>query len=101
VAGDRQAERIAVVARLREGSRDRAAELIAEGPPFDPEALGFEAHSVYLSPGEVVFVFEGEMAAQKLAGVIDDMVTSASFSAWGPLIEGTPRLAHESFRWHG
>jgi hypothetical protein len=33
------------------------------------------------------------------ADMIDDMVTSASFSAWAPLIKGTPRIAHERFYW--
>jgi hypothetical protein len=93
------ADRVVVIARLKEGSRDQAAELISAGPPFDPDALGFERHSVYLSSTEVVFLFEGSAAARRLADVIDDMVTSASFSAWAPLLEGTPRLAHEFYFW--
>ena len=35
------AERVVVIARLKQGGRDRAAELISAGPPFDPDALGF------------------------------------------------------------
>jgi hypothetical protein len=93
------AERVVVVARLKEGARDRAAELVAGGPPFDPEALGFERHAVYLSAGEAVFLFEGSSAARRLADVLDDMVTSAAFSAWAPLLEGTPRLGHEFYFW--
>lgn len=90
---------MAVVARLREGTAARARELIAEGPPFDPRELGFDRLAVYLSPCEVIFHFEGKGAAQKLADVIDDMVVSASFSAWAPLLEGTPSIAHESYFW--
>ena len=30
---------------------------------------------------------------------VDDMVVSASFSAWAPLLEGTPQLAHELYHW--
>jgi hypothetical protein len=90
---------VAVVARLREGAEARARELVAEGPPFDPREMGFDRLAVYLSPGEVIFHFEGKGAAQKLAGVVDDMVVSASFGAWAPLLEGTPRLAHESYFW--
>lgn len=93
------AERVAVVARLKEGSRDQAAGLISAGPPFDPDALGFERHTVYLSATEVFFLFEGAEAGRRLANVVDDMVTSASFSAWAPLLEGTPRLAHEVYFW--
>jgi hypothetical protein len=61
--------------------------------------MGFDRLAVYLSPGEVIFHFEGSGAAQKLADVIDNMVVSASFSAWAPLLEGTPRIAHESYFW--
>lgn len=90
---------MAVVARLKEGAGGRARELIAEGPPFDPSAMGFDRLAVYLSPGEVIFHFEGTDAARKLAGVIDNMVVSASFGAWASLLEGTPKLAHESYFW--
>jgi hypothetical protein len=93
------AERVVVIARLKEGGHDRAAELIAAGPPFDPDTLGFERHAVYLSATEVAFLFEGSDTARRLADVMDDMVTSASFSAWAPLLEGTPRLAHEFYFW--
>jgi hypothetical protein len=44
-------ERVAIVARLKEGSGPRAAELIAAGPPFDLAATGIASHSVYLSAG--------------------------------------------------
>jgi hypothetical protein len=93
------ADRVVVVAQLKRAARDQAAELIAAGPPFDPEGLGFERHSVYLSSEEVVFVFEGPAVARRLADMIDDMVTSASFSAWAPLIRGAPRIAHERYFW--
>jgi hypothetical protein len=96
---EERSSQAAVVARLREGTEERARELVAQGPPFDPREMGFDRLAVYLSPGEVVFHFEGEGAAQKLADVIDDMVVSASFSGWAPLLEGTPRLAHESYFW--
>jgi hypothetical protein len=96
---EERSSQVAVVARLREGTEARARELIAQGPPFDPREMGFDSLAVYLSPGEVIFHFEGRDAAQKLADVIDDMVVSASFSGWAPLLEGTPRLAHESYFW--
>ena len=93
------ADRVVVVARLREGARDQATELLAVGPPFEPGALGFERHAVYLSSEEVIFLFEGPSAARRLADTIDDMVTSASFSAWARLLDGTPRIAHEHYFW--
>ena len=92
-------ERVAVVAQLKKGSAEGARELIEVGPPFDPQTMGFDRHSVYLSQNDVVFVFEGENAARKLASVVDNMVVSASFSSWAPLLEGTPQLAHELYHW--
>ena len=96
---EERSNQVAVVARLREGTDALARELIAQGPPFDPSEMGFDRLAVYLSPREVIFHFEGRDAAQRLADVIDDMVVSASFSAWASLLEGTPRLAHESYFW--
>ena len=93
------ADRVVVVAQLRKGARDQASELIAAGPPFEPGALGFERHAVFLSSEEVVFLFEGPSAARRLADMIDDMVTSASFGAWAHLLKGTPRIAHEHYSW--
>jgi hypothetical protein len=96
---EERSNQVAVVARLREGTDARARELIAQGPPFDPGEMGFDRLAVYLSPGEVVFHFEGKGAAQKLANVLDDMVVSASFSPWASLLDGMPKLAHESYFW--
>ncbi len=95
------ADRVVVVARLKNGTHDQATELIAAGPPFEPGALGFERHAVYLSSEEVIFLFEGPSAARRLADMIDDMVTSASFSGWARLLKGTPRIAHEHYFWKG
>lgn len=93
------AERVVVVARLKDDAHDVAQRLIAAGPPFDPGAIGLQSHGVYLSGGEVVFLFEGTGAVRRLSDLVNDVVTSASFSAWAPLLEDTPRLAHELYHW--
>jgi hypothetical protein len=93
------ANRVGVIARLKEGAAEQAKELLASGPPFDPGELGFERHTVYLSSEEVVFIFEGPSAARRLADMVDEMVSSESFAQWAPLIRGTPRIAHETFSW--
>jgi len=38
--------RLMIVARLREGAHQEAEALIANGPPFDAEELGFHRHAV-------------------------------------------------------
>jgi hypothetical protein len=31
--------------------------------------------------------------------IVNDPASAASFSVWGPLLEGTPMLAREEFHW--
>jgi hypothetical protein len=94
-------ERLALIARLKPGTEVRAEELIATGPPFDPQESGFARHSVYLSASEVVFVFE----AQEVEWLVEALVENpfqwmeAAFDAWRPLVEGSPRIAREKCFW--
>jgi hypothetical protein len=92
-------DRLVLSARLKPGARIRAAALVAEGPPFDPEGSGFERHGVYLSEDSVVFVFEGTDAEYLVQHIVNDPVRSARFSAWGPLLDGRPTIARESWFW--
>lgn len=92
-------DRLVVVARLIPGSAAKAAQLIDQGPPFEPEETGFTRHSVYLSEGEAVFLFEGPGVEWLVDEIVDDPVRSAAFSAWAPLLEGSPRLALERYHW--
>ncbi len=96
---DESGERVVVVARLKDGSHERAVELIAAGPPFDPEEHGFVRHAVYLSSGDVVFLFEGPEAGRRVSDLVNDQVTSAFFTQWAPLLDRSPQLAHESYFW--
>jgi hypothetical protein len=95
-------KRVAIVARLKEGSGPRAAQLIAGGPPFDLAEIGLASHSVYLSAGEVVFVFEGHQVEWMVDALIDDPFQHEIQSAldqWREIIEGSPRIAREQFGW--
>jgi hypothetical protein len=80
----------------------RAQELIANGAPFDPAGEGLARHTVYISAGEVVFVFEGHEVEWIVDGVITDpyrWTVSKAFDAWRPIIEGEPRIARVAYRW--
>jgi hypothetical protein len=92
-------ERLVVTLKLRKGTQERAANLIAGGPPFDPADLGLFRHAVYLGDDLAIFVFEGEDVEQRVRRVINDPVASASFAAWVPLLAGRPALAHEVYHW--
>jgi hypothetical protein len=92
-------QRIAVIAKLKPDSERRATELVESGPPFDPDKLGFERHSVYLSGDHAIFVFEGGRLDQLLHAVVKDPANLSAFGAWEPLIDGFPRVAREAFSW--
>ncbi len=95
-------ERVAIVVRLKEGSGPRAAELISAGPPFDLAETGIICHSVYLSAGEVVFVFEGHEVEWIVDDLIDDPFRpglQSALDSWRSIVEGSPRIARERFGW--
>jgi hypothetical protein len=92
-------ERVAVVAKLRPGSRERAGQIVAEGAPYELGEVGFRRHSVFLAEDAAVFVFEGRGVEGLVSDLVNDPARSAMFSVWGPLLEGTPQLAHEAFYW--
>ncbi len=91
--------RLMIVARLREGAHEEAEALIAKGPPFDPEELGFHRHAAYLTASELVFLFEAPEVEWIVNDIVDDPVMSAAFAPWQKLIDGPPRLGHERFYW--
>jgi len=95
-------EQIAVIARLKNGAEPEAAEMLTSGPPFDPEESGFERHTVYLSAGEVVFVFEGhevEWLAEAIFSEPFRWEVNAAFDRWRELVEGPPRIARPAYVW--
>jgi hypothetical protein len=91
--------RLLIIARLREGAYEQAEALMAAGPPFDPEELGFHRHAAYLTAGEVAFLFEAPEVEWLVNDIVEDAPISAVFGPWRKLIDGPPRLAHERFYW--
>jgi hypothetical protein len=93
---------VAIIVRLKEGAETRAAELLQDGPPFDPGERGFERHAVYLSARDVVFVFEGP----EVDSLLDDLVgepfswlLSNALHEWQSLADGPPRIARPAYSW--
>jgi hypothetical protein len=97
--GRDESERVAVVARLLPGSRERAAEILSKGAPYGLALAGFRRHSVFLAEETVVFVFEGSGIERLVRDLVNDPSRSAAFSVWAPLLQGTPVLAREEFFW--
>ena len=83
---------VAVIVPLRAGGFARARELVAQGPPFDPAALGLTRHEVYLSPDEAIFVFVGPRARATLERATRDPTLWQVGLRWRGCIRGRPRL---------
>jgi hypothetical protein len=95
-------EQLAIVARLKPGAEPEAADLIANGPPFDPTDSGLDCHTVYLSADEVVFVFEGHEVEWIVDKLVDDpfhWLVSEALERWRPLLEDQPRIARPAYVW--
>jgi hypothetical protein len=93
--------RVAIVAGLK-SAEQKAAELLANGPPFDPDERGLDRHVAYLSAGEVVFVFEGpevDVVLDDLVGYPFGSALRAAFDRWLPLVDGRPRIARLAYEW--
>jgi len=95
-------EQLAIVARLKPGAEALAADLIANGPPFDPAESGLDRHTVFLSADEVVFVFEGHEVEWVVDRLVDEpfhwLVTTA-LEEWRTLLDGQPRIARPKYSW--
>ena len=92
--------RLVVVAPLKQGSLPRAKELLAEGPPFALEDSRFDAHEVFLTDSEVVFVFEGSSTeGETLTLSAEDPTIARAAEAWAECLDGRPRLARSAFSW--
>jgi hypothetical protein len=91
--------RIAVVLPFREEAREAVRALLAEGPPFDPEALDLDRHQVFLTASEAVFIFESKLGADALEPLLQEPRLWQSVAAWHDHIAGPPRIAEDVFSW--
>jgi len=86
-------EHVAVIVPLKAGCRQRVRELVAQGPPFNPAALGLKEHQVYLRERDVVFVFGGAHVRAKVERAMRNPTLWHAGLAWHHCIIGRPRLA--------
>ena len=92
-------ERVVVVLPLRRATADRARELVASGPPFDVDNAALDAHHVFVSEGEVVFVFEGERARDVVEELLREPRVLLAAARWRGCLAGPPRLAEGTYAW--
>jgi hypothetical protein len=91
--------RTAVVVPLLPGSYDAVRTLLAEGPPFDPAAMGLDRHLVFLTETEVVFVFESWLGASVLEPMLSEPGIWERAVAWHEYLAGPPRIAQGVYSW--
>jgi hypothetical protein len=91
--------RIAVVLPLREDAHEAVRELLAEGPPFDPDVLCLDRHQVFLTATEAVFVFESDLGARALEPLLESPELWQSAATWHEYLAGPPRMAEDVFSW--
>jgi hypothetical protein len=87
-------EQVAVIVPLEAGHADRARELVAQGPPFDPGALGLERHEVFVTAREAVFVFAGPQVREKLEHATRNPTLWRAGLAWRACMAGRARLSN-------
>jgi hypothetical protein len=92
------AQRVAVVVPLRQGARVEVEDLVAGGPPFDPDEAGLERHEVFLSDEEAVFVF-GLVSSSALRELVRDSSVWLAAGAWDDYVAGPARIARPSYTW--
>lgn len=92
-------ERVTLIVPLKKNRLDQARELIAAGPPFDPETNGLVRHDVFLTDQEAIFVFEGDNAGETVQRLVRDPAAWRAALQWRPLLAGAPRLAQPTYSW--
>jgi hypothetical protein len=97
--GSEAARRTAVVVPLVPGAHEAARALLEQGPPFDLEQSGLERHEVFLTPDEVVFVFESRVGAEAWEPLLADPKLWERAAAWRDHIAGPPRIAESAYFW--
>lgn len=92
-------DRVAVVLPLKPDALERARELIAEGPPFDPADKSLAQHEVFVTGSEAIFVFTGTDACESVRAIMRDTAVWPAAERWGACLADRPRLAEAGFAW--
>jgi hypothetical protein len=92
-------DKVVLLARLKDGARERAEQLLTDEARADAPEDAFERGTIFLSDSEVVFLLEGADAAEIARGILDVPVRSTVITPWLPLFDGPLHRAHEEYSW--
>jgi hypothetical protein len=91
---------IALAVPLKPGSREAVRELLAQGPPFDPDQLPeLEHHEVFVSDDQAIFVFQASAGIDAFASRLVDPDLLQAVLAWREHVAGPPHIAEGVYSW--
>ena len=90
---------LAVVVPLAGDRRDVVREFLAEGPPFDPGAIGLERHQVFVTDREAVFVFETKAGMAAFERLVAEPEFWDVLGSWERCAEGEARVSAAVYEW--
>jgi hypothetical protein len=93
---EHKTSRMVVVVPVKESAREQVRALVAKGPPFDLPDSGLDAHHVFLTEREAIFVFEAADSSG-LEGLAANVDVWAAAEAWREYVAGAPRLAEDAY----
>ena len=92
-------DRVVLLARLKDGARDRAEQLLTDAARADAPQDAFERGTIFLTDREIVFLFEGADADETVRAILDDPVRSTVLTPWLPLFEGPLHPVRQAYSW--
>jgi hypothetical protein len=98
--GDDPARRMTVILPIKPEAHAAVRALLERGPPFNPEQVeGLDRNEVFLTPQEVIFVFDSNFGADALETLIADPALWQAAATWREHIAGPPRIAKDVYSW--
>lgn len=88
-----------ITAPIRRGSADAVRRILREGPPYDLAETSLDRHRVFLSGGQLVFLFEGTHAEEEAARLLRRPGVFGRASRLGAHLVGRPEIPEEVFGW--
>jgi hypothetical protein len=96
---DNAHQSFAVVIPIADGRAGVVLEFLAEGPPFDPSLVGLEHHQVFVTDGEVVFVFETAAGLKGFEQLLAEDEFWDTVASWERCAVDKPRVAAAAYEW--
>jgi hypothetical protein len=91
-------DKVAVMAQIRPGMRDELQRLLANGPPFDLAAEGFERHEVFLGDTDIIFIFTGPGALTQIERMAGSRALYAQVLKMNGFLSA-PRILNQTYEW--